>query len=262
MRRYPLYIFDLDGTLYRGESVLPYAVETVSTLKSQGSLIRYLTNNSGQTRQFFLERLLRMGYPAELNEILSTATGAAIHLESIGAERTFVVGEPGLVQTLRTEGLSVVNAQPDGTVQPDGGESDSVVVGICRSFTYELMRGAMQRIRQGQPFVATNTDSSYPLEGGTLIPGAGSIVAGIRTCSETEPFVVGKPNPFLVELILVETGVPASEALVVGDRVDTDLLCGELAGCPTHLVLTGVTEVPPVGQAFSQDLRGLIEDSL
>jgi len=262
MRRYPLYIFDLDGTLYRGDTVLPHAVETVSALKAAGSQVRYLTNNSGQTRAFFLNKLVGMGFPAELDEILSTAAGAAIHLTENGISRVFVVGEPGLVETFRQEGLIVVNADERGQVLAEGESSEAVVVGICRSFTYDLMRAAMIRIRSGQTFVATNTDSTYPLEGGSLIPGAGSVVAGIRTCSETEPFVVGKPNPFLVELILEETGIHPSEALVVGDRADTDLLCGERAGCPTHLVLTGVTQVPPAGQAFSTDLRGLLDESL
>ena len=120
------------------------------------------------------------------------------------------------------------------------------------------MNAAMQRIRAGQTFVATNPDTTYPMEGGRLIPGAGSIVAAIRTCSGTEPYIVGKPNPYLVQLILADSNSNASEALVVGDRVDTDLLSGEMAGCPTHLVLTGVTSQPPDGQSYSEDLRGLI----
>jgi len=258
MKRYPLYIFDLDGTLYRGDEAISFAPETVQELKESGAEIRYLTNNSGQTREFFLAKLRRMGFPVELNEIESTAHGAAIYLLSQQINSVYVVGEPGLVHTLRQAGLSVVNANADGAVDPDGAESEAVVVGICRKFTYDLMRGAMGRIRSGQLFVATNTDSTYPLEGDLLIPGAGSIVAGIRTCAEKEPFVVGKPNPFLVTLVLKDAGCEPLDALVVGDRVDTDLLSGANAGCPTHLVLTGVTKVPPAGQSFSDDLRGLL----
>jgi len=258
MNRYPLYIFDLDGTLYRGDEAIPGAADTVRALKDSGSGIRYLTNNSGQTRAFFLSKLLRMGFPAEIDEIESTAHGAAKYLQSKGLHSIFAVGESGLVETLRTEGLTVVNAGDDGAVLPSGGPSDAVVVGICRKFTYDLMREAMQRIRDGQVFVATNPDPTYPMEGGKLIPGAGSVVAAIRTCSEQEPFVVGKPNPFLIELLLSGAGCNPEDALVVGDRVDTDLLSGENAGCPTHLVLTGVTHAPPPGQSFSADLTGLL----
>ena len=258
MKRYPLYIFDLDGTLYRGDDAIAHAPETVQELKASGAEVRYLTNNSGQTREFFLAKLRRMGFPAEINEIESTAHGSAIYLRSQEITSVFVVGESGLVATLRNAGLNVVNASSDGLVLPEGEVSEAVVVGICRQVTYDLMRGAMGRIRSGQLFVATNTDSTYPLEGSNLIPGAGSIVAAIRTCSEREPFVVGKPNPFLVSLVLKDAGYEPFDALVVGDRVDTDLLSGQNAGCPTHLVLTGVTHTPPEGQSFSDDLRGLL----
>jgi 4-nitrophenyl phosphatase len=258
MTRYPLYIFDLDGTLYRGDEPIPNAVETVRALKKADAKIRYLTNNSGQTRQFFLAKLRHMGFPAELVEIESSGHGAAKYLRTLDLRSAFVVGEPGLVENLREEGLAVVNAGDDGIVLPDGGESEAVLVGICRKFTYDLMRSAMWRIQAGQAFIATNTDATFPLEGGQVVPGAGSIVAGIQTCSGHEPFVVGKPNPYLIHLILEAAGCPPEEALVVGDRVDTDLASGERAGCPTHLVLTGVTQTPLEGQSFSADLAGLL----
>ena len=116
MKRYPLYIFDLDGTLYRGDEAISFAPETVQELKESGAEIRYLTNNSGQTREFFLAKLRRMGFPVELNEIESTAHGAAIYLLSQQINSVYVVGEPGLVHTLRQAGLSVVNANADGAV--------------------------------------------------------------------------------------------------------------------------------------------------
>lgn len=259
MTRYSLYIFDLDGTLYRGDEPIPNAVEAVSALKSGGSQIRYVTNNSGQTREFFAAKLRRMGFPAGVAEIESSGHGSAKYLLSKGIERVFAVGEPGLIETLRGEGLTVSNAGKDGAVTPDGEASKAVVAGICRRFTYDLMRGAMERIRSGQPFVATNPDPTYPMEGDLLVPGAGSIVAAIRACSEREPFVVGKPNPFLIRLVLADAGCRPADALVVGDRVDTDLASGEAAGCPTHLVLTGVTREPPPGQSWSEDLSSLLD---
>lgn len=258
MMRYPLYIFDLDGTLYRGDEPISGAPEAVQELKRSGADIRYLTNNSGQTREFFLSKLQRMGYPAEAEEILSSGLGSVRYLESRAIRTIFAIGEPGLVQTFRSKGLLVANADLDGVISPEGGDSEAVVVGICRHFTYDLMSAAMQRIRAGQVFVATNTDATYPLEGDRLIPGAGSVVAGIRTCSEQEPFVVGKPNPYLVSMLLEETGISPDDALVVGDRIDTDIASGVAAGCPTHLVLTGVTHVAPTGQAFSPDVTGLL----
>ena len=258
MGRYPLYIFDLDGTLYRGEEPIPYAVDTVCTLKTDGAKVRYLTNNSGQTPQFFLAKLRRMGFPADIDEIYTSSLGSAKYLKSAGHHSIFVIGEPGLVSTLRSEGLAVTNADTDNGISTNGEPSEAVLVGICRQFTYGLMNEAMQRIRAGQPFIATNPDPTFPVEGSKLVPGAGSVVAGIRTCSEKEPYIVGKPNAFLTTLVLKEAECKPADALVVGDREDTDLESGRRAGCPTHLVLTGVSTSAPPNQVFSPDLRGLL----
>lgn len=259
MKRYKLYIFDLDGTLYRGSEVVEHAPSVVSALRASGAMIRFLTNNSGQTRSFFCEKLGKMGYEPRPEEVYSTATGAAQLCVDSGYRRVFAVGEPGLVATLHEFGIDAVNAGADGFVTAEGGECDAVVVGICRTFTYAMMSAAMQHIRTGKPFIATNTDASYPLEQGRLEPGAGSIVAAVKTCSGKEPdVIVGKPNPLLVHQIANVAGVAMSEVLAVGDRYETDILSGLNAGCDAHLVLTGVTEEVPAGTTWSQDLRGLL----
>lgn len=248
MRRYPLYIFDLDGTLYRGDQALPAAAETLSLLRREGSAIRFLTNNSSQTPKAQADKLNRMGIEAKPEEVLTSGVGAGDYLVREGLSRAFVVGEPGLIEVLAGKGIHSAAEEE---------ESDAVLVGICRSFTYDLLNGAMQRILAGSRFVATNTDASYPLEGGRLIPGAGAVVASVRTCTGIEPVVVGKPNPFLVQLVLEETGVSAADALVVGDRYETDIVAGLEAGCDTLLVLTGVTAEAPPGQPFAESLAKL-----
>jgi 4-nitrophenyl phosphatase len=284
LKRYGLYILDLDGTLYRGSEVVPHAVEVVAELRRRGALIRYLTNNSGQTRSFYVEKLRGMGYDAAPEEVYSTATGVSAYCRDQGIRSAFVVGEPGLIETLRegqdrclndaersdvveaTQALAllrrieVVNAGPDGFPTPQASkQADAVVVGVCRSFTYALLDAAMQQLLQGARYVATNTDNSYPLEGGKLQPGAGTMVAAVSTCSKREPeVVVGKPNPLMVEQIAAEAGMPLSEVLCVGDRHETDLLCGINAGCDAHMVLTGVTKQPPAGVSWSDDMRGLL----
>jgi 4-nitrophenyl phosphatase len=169
-----------------------------------------------------------------------------------------VVGEPGLVATLREGGVDVLNAGDDGLVTADLVHPEAVVVGIHRTFHYGMMNSAMQALLLGARFVATNRDSTFPLEGGRLTPGAGSIVAGIATCGGKEPYVVGKPNPFLIELALKEMELSPADLLVVGDRDDTDLESGRRAGCPTHLVLTGVGKAGAHGQSVSEDLRALL----
>ena len=247
MRPYKAYIFDLDGTLFRGDEPIDGAVETVLELERRGAIIRYLTNNSTRTREFFTDKLRRMGYPASPEEVYTSGLGTAKFLSASGVTAAFVVGEEGLKDTIRAYGIHVRDA-----------DVQAVVVGLSKQFTYELMNQAMQLIRSGARFIATNPDPTYPVEGGGLIPGAGSVVAAVRTCSEQEPFVVGKPNPYLVELVMQESNLSPAEVLVVGDRLDTDLESGARAGCDTFLVLSGVTEVAPNGQAHAEDLRGMI----
>jgi 4-nitrophenyl phosphatase len=249
VKRYDVYIFDLDGTLYRGEESIEHAPEVVRELKRSGASIRYLTNNSSRTQAFFAEKLGRMGFPVTAQDVYSSATGTVKYLAERELRRVFLVGEDGLHETLRLGGVTLVDR---------AGPADAVVAGICLSFTYDWMNEAMQLIRAGAAFVATNADGTFPLERGALAPGAGSIVAALRTCSEREPFVVGKPNPFLIELILHEGGFPKERALCVGDRLDTDIESGKSAGCDTFLVMTGVESRAPDGQAWGEDLRSLL----
>lgn len=255
---YRAVLFDLDGTLYRGHEPVSGAVETVVELQKRGVLVRYLTNNATLRREAFVEKLRGMGLPAKGNEIYSSATGTAAYLGSEAVGSAFVVGMPGLVATLREAGVRVVNASDDGVVTPEGEKVEVVVVGLCQAFTYALLEGAMAQILGGARFVATNPDASIPLDG-RLAPGAGSLVAAVRTCTGVEPFVVGKPKPFLVETALREAGLRPEESLVVGDRIDTDIDAGRAAGCPTFLVLTGVEKAIPPGQAGGDDVRALLD---
>jgi len=243
-----LVILDLDGTLFRGSEPTPYAAETVSELRRRGSIVRFLTNNSSQTQSALAEKLTKMGIAAVPEEVVYSSMGAAKLLVDRGQRSAFVVGEAGLEAALSARGITLTGDRPD-----------AVVVGICRSFTYDWLDRALQCLNQGALFVATNRDATYPLEGGRVQPGAGAIVAAIATCSGKEPIVVGKPEPTLVFQILEETGIAPDDALMVGDRMDTDIEAGLRAGVPTHLVLCGVTKIAPEGQRWSEDVRGVLD---
>lgn len=243
-----LIIFDLDGTLYRGAEPTPGAVETLAELRRRGTHLKFLTNNSAKTPSDLVAKLHQMGIAADPEDIFTSATGAAFSLKG-QVDWAFTVGEHGLSNALWNAGIYKGPADGPG----------AVVVGICRHFTYELMNQALQVLLDPDVrFVATNTDATYPLEQGRVEPGAGSIVAAIATCSGRTPEVIGKPSPFMIDLILSQAGVSPKDCLVVGDRLDTDIEAGHRAGCETHLVLCGVTREAPAGQRFSEDLRGLL----
>lgn len=255
-----LVVLDLDGTVYRGDEVIPNAPEAIQTLRKRGLMVRFVTNNSRATPQWLVDKLSRMGIQASPEEALSSGMAAADQLAREGLTSAYVVGEAGLAESLRDRHIEVVNCDSGGAIVSETSRrADAVVAGIDRSFTYAKLNGAMQQIRRGAKFVATNADTTYPVENGGLVPGAGSVVAAITACSGAEPTLVGKPSPLMLEMVVAESGCAKDEILVVGDRIGTDIEWGRAYGCPTHLVLTGVTETAPPGVRWSEDLLGLPE---
>lgn len=229
MKSYRLIVFDLDGVLFRGGTPIEGASEALQSLRGKSIEFRFLTNNSSQTRVAFAKKLQGFGISAEPGEIYNSGYGAARFL---GRTSAFVVGEDGLREELSAGGVELVN----------NGPAKWVVAGVCWGLTYAMVDEAQWRIRKGARFLATNPDPVYPIEDGRVKPGAGAVIAAIATAAGKQPeTVIGKPEPTLVELILGDTGIAASETLLVGDRIDTDIECARRAGCDSALVLTGVT---------------------
>lgn len=255
--RYRLYLFDLDGTLFRGAEAIPGAPEAVARVRGSGAQVRFLTNNSGARAECLAKKLTGLGIAAHRDEVVTSGIASARHLMEHGVSSAFAVGEEGLILALIEHGMRVVNSSDSRISATQSTEqAQAVVVGICRHFSYELLDAAMQQIMGGARFVATNPDTTYPHEGG-LKPGAGALVAAVRACTGVDPFVAGKPQPTMAETAMREAGAAPSETLLVGDRLDTDIACGKAAGCDTWLVLTGVERESPEGQPFSPDLTGL-----
>lgn len=245
-----LVIFDLDGTLIRGSEAIPGAVDTVLDLRSREILIRFLTNNSGSTQAGLASKLNGLGFEVSESEVFGTAPFAASVCLECGFQNVLLIGEPGLHETFLQAGISVT---PRSNEVGNGGY-DAVVAGICRTFTYDHINQALQAIKSGATFIATNRDRTYPIEGGREQPGAGAIIGAIEAATGITPEVLGKPNPAMIQHILRETGVSASETLVVGDRVETDIEAGKAAGCQTLLVLSGATASPPPGTSCANSV--------
>jgi 4-nitrophenyl phosphatase len=263
----PIHIFDLDGVMYLGETAIPYATETVQRLMRAGHPVYFLTNNSGKTRADYSEKLSRVnGLDVPPEQIFTSAYATSLYLNQTGAagKSVFVIGEPGLVSELAEVGGLVPVTVP-GSVPQD--TIDYVVVGIDKQFTYEKLRYAHAAITRGHAqFIATNRDATFPMEEGA-IPGGGSLVAALATATGLEPLTIGKPEIHAYEAILRAAGVPATDSIMVGDRLDTDIAVGRRAGAGTVLVLTGVTDratahdAPPEWRPDNiiGDLRELLE---
>lgn len=230
-----LYIFDLDGVIYRGETPQPFAAETIASLRSTNKKVFFLTNNASKTRDEFVYKLGRMGIPASVDEIMTSSYATALWLQDHGhiGKTVMIVGEDGCFEELRAAGMNVIEpASAD--------RADFVVVGIDTHFTYQKLDSAQQAIMNGATFLATNRDATYPLEN-RISPGGGSIVAAVATAAGREPITIGKPELYSIEKILTLAGTPAGGAVLVGDRLDTDIQVGNRAGVHTVLVLGGVT---------------------
>ncbi len=234
-----LVILDLDGVVYRGDRPVEGAVELVGRLHEAGIVVRYATNNSMSTRAAFAQRLRGMGIEADADEIVTSTSATIDYLSRHEPEvRTILaVGAEGMVDELRASEFEVLPAA-------EGGDSvrgvDAVLVGLDPLFDDARQAAAVERVRGGARFIATNADARYPTPTGSL-PGAGTMVAAIQDATGVEPLVIGKPEPAMFRSILEATGIEASQALVIGDNPDSDIRAARRTGIECLLVLTGVT---------------------
>nr|WP_255654429.1 HAD-IIA family hydrolase [Cohnella sp. REN36] len=226
-------LFDLDGTLYRGDALIPGADRLVADLEAQDLPCWYLTNNSTRTPAQVAKHLHKMGIPARPDRVITSAMAAAAYVrERHPGAAAYVVGEHGLREALREAGLRLLD--------PDSAEPAQVVVqGIDRALAYDKLTEAVGHLLGGAAFVATNPDRLLPVDGGFL-PGAGSITALLEAATGVRPVVIGKPSGIIMDYALALAGVAAADVWVVGDNPHTDIAAGAAAGCPTLLVLTGL----------------------
>lgn len=230
------FVFDLDGVVYRGEQPLPGAVDTIKILRQLGHQVYFLTNNSTQTRTTYALKLRGMGIEADEGCIMTSSYATALYLNEIGARgaSVYVVGEGGLDEEISAIGMKLVrNGASD--------RAEYVIVGLDRDFCYDTLVTAQQSILHGARFIATNRDGTYPLENDVVIPGGGTMVAAIEAATGVKPLLIGKPEIYAVRKVLDLAHASPEESVVVGDRLDTDILAGKRIGATTVLVLTGVT---------------------
>ncbi len=234
-------IFDLDGVIYRGQTPIPGTGEVTSWLAANGYQVYYFTNNSTKTRESYVELLAGYECVTDVDHIVTSASLTADYFRdnNLLPATALIVGEGGLADELRAAGVTVVR-------RPGRRVIDYVVVGMDRKFTYRKLHEAQQAVLAGAKLIATNRDATYPVEGGNVIPGGGSIVAAVATACEREPLLIGKPSPEAGRLIAHHAGVEIGEMLLVGDRLETDILMGRRAGLLTCMVLTGISAIEEV----------------
>ncbi len=237
-------IIDLDGVLWRGHKQLPGVHDFFSVLDRLEMGWLLASNNSTARPAAVCERLAGMGVRVSEEQVLTSALATARYLRRLmpDGQRVLVIGEDGIRFALEQAGFSLTDQAE---------EAQAVVVGLDRSVTYAQLAEATLAIRGGACFVGTNPDRTFPTERG-LVPGNGALLSLLETATDKAPIVVGKPERIYFELALEMVGSRPEATMVLGDRLDTDIIGGQAAGMLTCLVLTGVSDRAALEQSQTQ----------
>ena len=225
------FICDMDGVIYHGNKLLPGVPEFVDWLKKENKAFLFLTNSSERAPRELKQKLWRLGLDVDEDHFYTSAlsTAAFLKQQSPGGS-VYVIGEPGLVGALYEAGLSMNEINPN-----------YVVLGETRSYAYDRIERAVKLVRGGAKLIGTNPDLTGPVEGGEIAPACKALMAPIELAASRNAYYLGKPNPLMMRHGIRMLGVKADEAIVIGDRMDTDIVAGLESGIDTALVLTGVT---------------------
>ncbi|KAL6520439.1 Phosphoglycolate phosphatase 2 [Orobanche hederae] len=268
------FLFDCDGVIWKGDALIDGASDTLDTLRAMGKKLIFVTNNSTKSRKQYAKKFHSLGISVTQDEIFSSSFAAAMYLKVNHfpkEKKVYVIGEEGILEELELAGFTGLGGPEDGKktalLKPNHlFEHDknvgAVVVGLDQYINFyklqfvSCVRYGTLCIREnpGCLFIATNRDAVGHLTDLQEWPGAGCMVAAICGSTQKEPIVVGKPSTFLMEFLLQKFNIPTSRMCMVGDRLDTDILFGQNAGCRTLLVLSGVTNLSDL-----QDSSNLIQ---
>jgi NagD protein len=238
------YLIDMDGVLLKGSELIPGADQFVERLRESDVPYLVLTNNPVYTPGDLAHRLRTTGLKVPAERIFTSAMATARFLQSQRSEGTaFVVGESGLTEAIHHIGWVITDRDPQ-----------YVVLGETHSYNLERITKAIRFVAGGAHFIATNPDPVGPGEGG-IVPACGAMAALIEKATGQSPFFVGKPNPLMMRTALNYLGVHSESTVMIGDRMDTDIIAGVESGMETILVLSGVTHREDVGRYPYQPTR-------
>ncbi len=225
------FLCDMDGVIYHGNRILPGVAEFVEWLKQNNKHFLFLTNSSERSPIELHQKLRRMGLDVDPSHFYTSALATADFLanQRPGCS-VYAIGEPGLINALYDKGISMNDINPD-----------YVVVGETRNYNYESILRAVKLVNAGAKLIGTNPDMTGPSEQG-IIPACRALVSPIELSTGVVAYYLGKPNPLMMKTGLKLLGVNTEEAVIVGDRMDTDIIAGIESEIETVLVLSGVTD--------------------
>src|SRR4030066_214788 len=221
----------MDGVLWRGNESIGDLKSIFAKIENIGWKVIFATNNATRTLQQYVDLLWSYGVNAEPWQIITSATAATSYLcdQFPNGGPVYIIGEQGIIEACAEQGFYHAES---GAL--------AVIVGLDRMLTYDKLKTATLFLRSGVPFIGTNPDRTFPTPQG-LIPGAGSILMALTAASDVSPLIMGKPEPSMYRIALERLKIKPNQAMVVGDRPETDIAGAQIIGCHTALVLSGVT---------------------
>lgn len=224
------YLMDMDGVLIREEEIIPGVPEFIQELQDNSINFLVLTNNSIRTRRDLSARLEQQNLYIPEESIWTSAMATATFLNTQSPKSSaYVIGESGLTTALHDVGYTLTDVNPE-----------FVILGETRNYSFENIATAIQLIEGGAKFLATNPDNNAPSPQG-MLPATGSFAAVISTATGKKPYFLGKPNPLMMRYALRKISAHSANTIMIGDRMDTDVLSGLESGLQTFLVLTGMS---------------------
>ncbi len=225
------FICDMDGVIYHGNRILPGAVEFIKWLQDNNKEYLFLTNNSGKTPKELNQKLERMGVEVTEEHFYTSALATAEFLKAQAPGcSAYVIGEAGLLNALYNAGITMNDVNPD-----------YVVVGEGPNYSLESLTKAVNLVLGGARLIGANSDVSGNIEGG-IAPACRALIAPIEMATGKQAYFCGKPNPLMMRTGLKLLGCHSEDAVIIGDRMDTDIIAGTESGVDTVLVLTGVSD--------------------
>jgi NagD protein len=224
------FIIDMDGVIYHGNKLLPGVNEFLAWLEDSGKKYLFLTNASERTPKELHEKLLRLGITVNEDHFYTSALATASFMASQKPNGSaYIIGDAGIIHALYSVGYTINNVNPD-----------YVVVGDTRGYNYEKIELAINLVLRGARLIGTNPDISGPVETG-ITPSTKALVAPIEIVTGKKAYYIGKPNPLMMRIALKRLGCKREEAIVIGDRMDTDIRAGLESEIDTLLVLSGIS---------------------
>jgi len=231
------FISDMDGVIYHGESLVPGADELVAWLERSKKKYLFVTNSSQRSPRELSQKLERLGIQVGQEHFYTSAMATAAFLQSqCVTGSAYVIGEPALTNALYDAGFTMNDSNPD-----------YVVVGETSAYTYDRICKAVSLVGKGARLIGTNPDTTGPVENG-IVPATGALMAPIEMATGARAYYVGKPNPVMMRIALQRVACRREDTVIIGDRMDTDIVAGIEAGIETVLVLTGVTTENGINQ--------------